>query len=259
MTGDRRRTPPGVAAVVVARDDADRVARTVTAVFAVPGVRVVVVADDASRDDTCARAVEAGAHVVRAGHRRGRAAAVDAGAAEVALLDGARTDGGALALLLLDADLGASAGACAALTAPVLAGGADMTIAVAPPDEPPGGRTLVARLARRGIRSATGWTPTQPDIDARCLTREAFETARPLAPGAGLGAGLTIDLLTAGFRIREVACALQHRPGPHGLVRQARRVLRYTDVARALALRRVRRAAPLAVLRRLPGRSRPPR
>ena len=245
---------------MVARDDADRVARTVAAALAVPGVRVVVVADDASRDDTCARAVAAGAHVVRAGHRRGRAAAVDAGAAEVALLDSARTGEEALALLLLDADLGASAGACAAaLTAPVLAGDADMTIAVAPPEEPAGNRTLVARLARRGIRSATGWTPTQPDTDARCLTREAFESARPLAPGAGLGAGLTIDLLTAGFRIREVACALQHRPGPHGLVRQFRRVLRYTDVARALVLRRVRRAVPLGVLRRLPGRSRPPR
>lgn len=243
---------------MVARDDADRVARTVTAAFAVPGVRMVVVADDASRDDTCARAVEAGAHVVRAGHRRGRAAAVEAAAAEVAVLDGVGTGRVPLALLLLDADVGASAGAAAALTAPVLAGEADMTLAVAPADERPGGRTLVARLARRGIRSATGFTPTQPDTDSRCLTREAFEAARPLAPGAGLGAGLTIDLLTAGFRVLEVACPLQHRPGPHGVVRQARRALRYTDVARALALRRVRRATPLAVLRRLPGRSRPP-
>src|SRR3954452_6535419 len=45
----------------------------------------------------------------------------------------------------------------------------------------------------------------------RCLTREAFEAARPLAYGWGVETAMTIDLLTAGYRVAEVPCDLQHR------------------------------------------------
>jgi hypothetical protein len=98
---------------------------------------------------------------------------------------------------------------------------------------------------------ATGWTPTQPLSGMRCLTREAFEAARPLAHGWGVETALTIDLLTAGYRVLEVPCELHHRVTGADWRGQLHRARQYRDVARGLAARRVRRAAPLRVLRRL--------
>ncbi len=253
-----------VGVVVPARDEHDRIAATVQALVADPRVAVVVVVDDGSRDGTADRARAAGADVVRHVRTRGKGAALETGAARLAVLEAARTGAGGevgagpWVLLLVDADLGATAVNTLVLTGPVLAGEADMTIAVLPPQaRPGGGRGLVVNLSRRGIVRATGWTPTQPLSGMRCLTREAFEAARPLAHGWGVETALTIDLLTAGYRVVEVPCDLQHRVTGSDWHGQLHRARQYRDVARGLAARRVRRAAPLRVLRRLPLRGAP--
>ena len=264
--GPRALPGPCVVAVVVpALDEAERVAATVRAAWTVPHVRSVVVVDDGSRDDTGARAAAVGADVVRHVRTRGKAAALETGAARVAVLDAAAGAGPTAgpdgeppaALLFVDADLGDSAAATAPLTVPVLQGEADMTIAVLPPQERPGGgRGLVVRLARAGIRDATGWEATQPLSGMRCITREAFESVRPLARGWGVETALTIDLLTAGYRVLEVPCDLHHRVTGSDWRGQLHRAAQYRDVLAALATRRLRRAAPLRVLRRLPLRRR---
>jgi glycosyltransferase involved in cell wall biosynthesis len=237
-----------IAVVIPAKDEAERIASTVRAVREIPGVRHVVVVDDGSVDATGPRAVQAGATVVRHVRNLGKGAALQTGAARVARLD---TEAGLPPSLLLfvDADLGASAAATQVLTVPVLDGDADMTIAVLPPQRTAGGgRGLVVNLARTGIRRATGWTATQPLSGMRCLTREAFEAARPLAPGWGVETGLTIDLLSAGYRVLEVPCELHHRVTGRDLRAQLHRGRQYRDVARALVARRLRRAAPLRLL-----------
>jgi glycosyltransferase involved in cell wall biosynthesis len=117
----------GVAVVIPAKDEADLIAATVTAARAIPGVRLVVVVDDGSSDQTSRQAMQAGAEVVRHPRNRGKGAAMTTGAAAVARLAG--SDGAATALLFVDADLGGTAAATAVLTGPVLAGDADMTIA----------------------------------------------------------------------------------------------------------------------------------
>ncbi len=239
--------PSGVAVVIPARNEAERIAATVTAARSIPGVRQVVVVDDGSSDDTARQARDAGAEVVRHLRNRGKAAALETGAAAV-------TDTG-LALLFVDADLGASAVNTAALTGPVLSAEADMTIAVLPPQATAGGgRGLVVRLARRGVLEATGWVAGQPLSGMRCLTRAAFDAARPLAPGWGVETALTIDLLTAGYTVVEVPCDLHHRVTGSDWRGQLHRAGQYRDVARALAVRRLRRATPLGVLRGLPRR-----
>jgi len=255
-----------VGVVVPAKDEAARIASTVAALVAVPGVAAVVVVDDGSTDDTAARARAAGADVVRHARNRGKAAALETGAARLAVLE-SRSRGSADAagtpwasgagrpLLLVDADLGDTAANTLVLAEPVLAGEADLAIAVLPPQSRPGGgRGFVVRLARRGIVQATGWTATQPLSGMRCLTREAFEAARPLAHGWGVETAMTIDLLTAGYRVVEVSCDLQHRVTGADWRGQVHRLRQYRDVARGLAVRRARRAAPLRVLRRLPRR-----
>lgn len=238
MTAEHAIAPDRVAVIVPAKDEAERIAATVTAAASIEGVDLVVVVDDGSTDTTQHLARDAGAVVVRHQRNRGKAAAMETGAQAIALRERGKAP---RALLFVDGDLAGTAANTAPLTVPVLAGDADMTIAVLPAQSTPGGgRGLVVNLSRQGIHRATGWTATQPLSGMRCLTREAFEAARPLARGWGVETALTIDLLTAGFRVTEVPCDLQHRVSGADLAAQLHRAGQYRDVALALAVRRAR-------------------
>ena len=233
--------PRGLAVVIPARDEADRIASTVRSALTIPGADLVVVVDDGSRDDTMRLAADAGALVLRHPRNRGKGAAMTSGAARVAGLEPGREAGAARALLFVDADLEETAAATAVLAEPVLAGEVDMTIAVLPRQRSTGGgHGFVVRLARKGIVRATGWTPTQPLSGMRCLTREAFEAALPLAHGWGVEVGLTVDLVRAGYRVVEVPCELQHRVTGTDWRSQLHRARQYRDVAGALVARRLR-------------------
>lgn len=244
--------PPAVAVVIPAKDEAERIAETVASASTIDGVDLVVVVDDGSTDTTQHVARDAGATVVRHPRNRGKAAAMATGAAVVAARDaGAGGDAGAgcdagvgpHVLLFVDADLGSTAVRTAALVPPVLAGSADMTIAVLPRQQSPGGgRGLVVGLARRGIAAATGWAPTQPLSGMRCLSRAAFDAAQPLARGWGVETALTIDLLRQRFSVAEVDCELHHRVTGTDLRAQLHRARQFRDVAVALARRGLWRA-----------------
>jgi hypothetical protein len=228
-----------VAVVIPAKDESRRIAATVRAARAIPHVDLVLVVDDGSEDSTQHVAREAGAVVVRHSHNRGKAAAMETGAAVVAMRD--VEEGPARLLLFIDGDLGESAVNAAPLVPPVLADETDATIALLPPQQGAGGHGIVTGLARRSIQSMTGWTPAQPLSGMRCLTRAAFEAATPLAHGWGVETGMTIDLLTQGFRIEEVPCDLRHRPSGTDFRGQVHRAAQYRDVLLAVNARRVRR------------------
>ncbi|GAA4182679.1 hypothetical protein GCM10022252_08970 [Streptosporangium oxazolinicum] len=226
----------GTAAIIPAKDEGDRIGATVAAVLALPGVDLVVVVDDGSVDQTGRVAKAAGARVVRHSHNRGKAAAMESGAHAVRQLD--RDGETPRHLLFLDADLGETARTAAPLIEPVAAGEADMTIAVFVTRVKLGGHGFVVKLAREGVERATGWTPAQPLNGQRCLTRAAFEAARPLAHGFGVETGLTIDLLRKGFRVREVPVEMAHRATGTDWRAQVHRARQFRDVARALLARR---------------------
>lgn len=237
-----------VAVIIPAFDEADRIAATVTAACGLPGVDTVVVVDDGSRDGTGAAARGAGARMVRHERNRGKAAAMESGAEAVRRLDDG-THERPRHLLFLDADLGASAQAAAPLVEPVRAGAADMTVGLLPSDRTRGGgHGFVVRLSRAGILRATDWEATQPLNGQRCLTRRAFDAARPLARGFGVETALTIDLLRRGMRVREVETQLSHRVTGSDWRGQLHRGRQFLDVARALAVRELvqalRRAQP---------------
>lgn len=228
-----------VAVVIPAKDEAERIAATVRSARAIPHVDLVLVVDDGSTDDTQDRARQAGAVVIRHAHNRGKAAAMETGSAVVAMRD-AEDDPSRL-LLFIDADLGDTAVNAAPLVEPVWEGKTDMSIALLPPQQGAGGRGIVVGLARRGIHRLTGWVAMQPLSGMRCLTREAFEAALPLARGWGVETGLTIDLLSQGFRVLEVPCALRHRASTNNLRGQMHRAGQYRDVWLALSVRNVKR------------------
>jgi glycosyltransferase involved in cell wall biosynthesis len=271
---------PAVVAIIAAKDEAARIESTVTAVHRIDGVDLVIVVDDGSSDNTARLAAAAGAFVIRHRRNRGKAAAMATGATAAADLDrrdppssrravrgsvqpasaepgsvqpasaepGRVQPGTARDLLFVDADLEESAANLAVLVAPVASGEADMAIAVLPPQETSGGgHGFVVRLARKGIERLVGWTPTQPLSGMRCLSREAFDAASPLARGWGVEVGLTIDVLGAGLRVVEVPCDLRHRVTGSDWKGQVHRARQYRDVWLALTLRR---AAATLIVRR---------
>lgn len=224
-----------VAVVIPAYNEADRVGATASAAATLPEVDVVIVVDDGSRDATARVAEQAGAAVLRHARNRGKAAAMETGAQAVRLLD--QRDGTSRLLLFLDADLGDTAAQAGPLITPVAAGEADMTIAAFAARVKLGGHGFVVRLSAAGIRRATGWTPIQPLNGQRCLSREAFDAARPLAHGFGVETAMTIDLKRKGLRISEVEVPLAHRATGADLRAQLHRARQFADVAWALAWR----------------------
>lgn len=228
----------GVAVVIPAKNEAERIEATVLAAQAIAEVDLVVVVDDGSTDETVAAALAAGAQVEAHDRNRGKAAAMQTGAATVARLDTGVHQHSPRVLLFIDADLAESAAHCAPLVGPVLAGTTDMTIALLPSQhQVAGGRGRVVDLARTGISRATGWTATQPLSGIRCMSRRAYDAGLPLASGWGVETALTIDLLRQGFRVEEVPCELFHRVTGDDLAGRLHRAAQYRDVARALLAR----------------------
>ena len=223
---------PSVSVIIPARNEADRIAETVAAARAVPGVAEVIVVDDGSTDETAAVATSGGAIVARHARNQGKAKAMETGADKA---------GGDL-LLFLDADLGATAAEAGALVEPVRQNLADMSIATFP--ALPGrsaGFGLVVRLSRWGIRRLTGRAPAAPLSGQRCITRAAFAAARPLAPGFGVETALTIDVLRAGFRVVEIPTRMHHRVTGNDWPSRRHRARQLLHVARALLPRLLRR------------------
>lgn len=228
-----------VAVIIPAKDEAESIAATIRASKAIPRADLFVVIDDGSSDHTGDAARSAGAVVVRHSVNRGKASAMETGAKVVAMRD--PEDGPARLILFLDADLGDSAAETFPLVESVLNGRVDCAIAALPKQQGAGGHGFVTRLARRGIRWATGWEPTQPLSGQRCLRSEAFFDCLPLSHKWGVETGMTIDLLVNGYSVQEVPCDLTHRATGNDFTGYRHRLEQYTDVFLTLAARFLKR------------------
>lgn len=238
-------TPSGIAAVIPAMNEAERIAATVASTKLIPGVDIVMVVDDGSADDTGTVARRAGAEVVTHRKNKGKAAAMMTGAFAIRNREISEAAPGQppqhRALLFIDGDLEDSAVNTAPLAAAVLAGEADMTIAILPAQKRKGGGFgFVVGLAKKGIAELSGFEATQPLSGMRCLSREAFDAALPFAAGWGVETAMTIDVVNAGLRVEEVECDLLHRVTGRDLKAQLHRAAQYRDVARALLARRLK-------------------
>ncbi|MFW7415434.1 glycosyltransferase [Demequina sp. SO4-18] len=226
----------GAAALIVAHNQARRIAATVRAARAIPGVDLVLVVDDASGDNTQELARKAGAVVVRHSHHRGRTASVETGASVIAMRDEpGRTS---RAILLLPGGLGHHAIGAAPLVPAVTEHVADLAIALTEASGKATGAS--SKAARRAIERASGWVPAEPLGPIRCLTRDALEAAIPMAHGSGLEVGMTIDVLRAGLTVTEVECDIRHKPPSGGARSAPARATQYRDVMMAVTARRVR-------------------
>lgn len=217
-----------VCVLIPAYNEADRIAATVAVALNLPAVTEVLVINDGSTDATASTAEQAGARVLTLERNGGKAAALTAGLHATQ----------ATFLLLLDADLGATAHEARKLIEPVLTGEVDMTIATFPviPGRG-GGMGLVVKLARQGIFRATGKTLQAPLSGQRCLRREVLEAALPLASGFGIETGLNLSALKAGCRLLEIPTTMDHRVTQNDWRGRLHRARQLRDVALALLRR----------------------
>ena len=202
---DRSRGP---LALLAARNEADSVGETIAALReALPGVSIWV-ADDASGDGTGRLAREVGARVVTRERPLGKGGNVTAGAEEMAAEAGPAGPGEVV--LLLDADLGASAASLARLVEAVERGECDLAVA-AFSRRVGGGFGVALGFARWAIRNRCGFVADAPISGQRAMRREVLDAVLPFADGWGMEVGMTIDAVRAGFTVREYELELSHR------------------------------------------------
>jgi len=198
---------PAIVVIVAAHNEGDRIERTLAALNeAFPGARVLV-ADDASTDDTAARASAAGAEVVTAPRNIGKGGANTLAARRVLSL--ALTPEPPV-FVLCDGDLGDSASRLPALVAAVRRGECDLAVA-AFARRVGGGFGFAVGYARAAIRRLTGLELDAPISGQRALRGALLPVVVPFAPRFGMEIGMTVDAARAGFRVGEVELDLAHR------------------------------------------------
>lgn len=221
--------------LVAARNEADRLPATLAALASAFPRAQVWVADDASKDTTAALARAAGARVHTVARHAGKGGALGATAcaALAELGDGA----GGRICILCDGDLGASAGALAALAHAVERGEGDLAIAVFARRRG-GGLGIAVAFARWAIRDGCGASMVAPLSGQRALRAGAFERLLPLAAGFGMEVGMTIDAVRAGLRVSELELDLGHRVSGRTPAGFAHRLRQLIDCVRAYRARR---------------------
>ena len=223
----------GLAIVVTAYNEADRLGETLAALAdAFPGARVVV-ADDASEDGTADVARGAGVEVVTAQRRLGK------GGVATLAAERARDGGSEPVLVLCDGDLGASARHLPALVEAVERGDGDLAVAVFA-RRVGGGFGLAVGFAHRAIRSLTGLDLQAPISGQRALAPPVADAVLPFAARFGMEIGMTVDAHRAGFRVVEVELPLEHRATGRTAAGFAHRARQLADFLRVYASRRKR-------------------
>jgi glycosyltransferase involved in cell wall biosynthesis len=220
--------PPELAVVVTARNEAERLAETLSALAAAfPGARLVV-ADDASDDATPELARAGGAELVRAERRLGKGGVATLAANHVLESD----QGFVPTLVLCDGDLGDSARSLPALVDALDRGSGDLAVA-AFARRVGGGFGVALGFARGVIRRLTGLELDAPISGQRALRPAVVQAVLPFAPGFGMETAMTIDAHRAGFRVVEVELELEHRAtgrSAAGFVHRARQLLAFARV-----------------------------
>ncbi len=190
-----------------------------------PGiVGEIVVVDDGSTDQTARVAADAGAMVIRLAHNLGKGRALTAG---LAVLRGE-------IVLLVDADLQASAGYALKLIEPIMHGQTDLAVAVFARGKAGKGLGLARRMAQFGIKHLTGVEVKAPLSGQRAAHKHVLESLLPFSDGFGIEVGMYIDALRQGYRVLEIPLALAHCPPGKDLAGFLHRGKQFYQICRTL-------------------------
>ena len=162
----------------------------------------VIVVDDGSTDRTAEIAEKHQVKLVRLQHNKGKSAALMAGVRE------SNSD----FILMLDADIGATAGEITKLIDAYPVGQNACVVALFPvvPGRG-GGLGLEVRVARTASNIMGGWRMMAPLSGQRLLRRDTLEKIFPLPYGFGLETAMNVRLGKAKVRLIEVQTQMDHR------------------------------------------------
>jgi glycosyltransferase involved in cell wall biosynthesis len=225
-----------VVVLVIARNEADRIAETVRGARGAFAEARVVVVDGGSADDTAAAAAGAGAEVIRAGTHSGKGGAATIAARRVLAEQGSDEQ----LFVLCDGDLGASAAVLTALAEEVEAGRCDLAVA-AFATKRGGGFGVAVGFARWAIRSLTGLELAAPISGQRAMRGATLRRVVPFAAGFGMETAMTIDAARAGLTVGEVRLELEHRATGRSIAGFVHRARQLTDFIGVYISRRFRR------------------
>ena len=220
--------------IVAAHNEADRIGATLDALSAAFPDADLVVADDASTDQTSDVALVHGAQVVARRRSHGKGANVTAAAESVL---GRAADPKPPTFLLCDADLGSSADELRVLVEAIEGDSCDLAIA-AFRDRVGGGFGITLAFARWAIARRCGYRAGAPLSGQRAMRAAVLGDVLPLAAGYGLETAMTIDAVRAGYRLGEVELDLRHRATSRSLGGFLHRGRQLLDIARAYLSRR---------------------
>lgn len=219
---------PRVMVLMPAYNEADIIGDTIEAALAMPGIDEVVVIDDGSTDGTAQLASAAGAHVIELEENSGKGAALNAG------IEQTETD----IYLMIDADLGKTAAETHRLLEPIVAGHADLSIAIMrAPDGHKGGFGFVLKLSRWAIKKLGGSTVTAPISGQRAFRKGLIEAIGGFESGYGVETAMTIDALRHGYRVVEVPLPLTHRVTGRNWAGFKHRGKQFWDIAKVIRKR----------------------
>jgi glycosyltransferase involved in cell wall biosynthesis len=203
MTAD---VPAGVWVVVAAYNESQMIAGVVRS-LADCGYAVVVV-DDGSRDETSARARDAGARVLRHPINRGQGAALQTGL-RFALRKGASI------LVTFDADGQHSAEDIPKLTAPIAGGTADIVLGsrfLEHAADVPAARRLLLRGAVAFTGMMSGVRLTDAHNGLRAMSRRAAEKVDLHLDRMAHASEIIDQLVKTGFPLVEVSVTVRYTP-----------------------------------------------
>jgi glycosyltransferase involved in cell wall biosynthesis len=202
------RADRAVAVVIPAYQAATTIAAVVSRTSrAVPGATVYVV-DDGSTDGTSAAGRGQGATVLGHPRNRGKGAALATGIA-------AALEGGAGAIITLDADGQHSPEEIPGLAAPVLAGEADLALgARARTGAMPWGRRCTNWLSAALASRIGGVAVPDAQSGFRALSRGVAQAVRPGEQGYDFETAFLLAALARGFRVRFVSVSTVYEGRP---------------------------------------------
>ena len=213
-----------VSVLIPAFNEEEKIRLTIETISKLESVKEVIVIDDGSTDLTYQQAIKTNAQVIRLPYNQGKGAALNCGIKQ------AKQE----IVLLLDADLGATAVEANKLLFPIFSGTADMTIAKFRVTSG-GGLGLVKKLATWGLKKITGKVFKAPLSGQRAINRQALKKVQKFAAGFGVEVALTIAIWQENLKIIEVPVNMKHSSTGKNLSGFWHRGKQFKDIAAVLA------------------------
>ncbi|SNX55382.1 glycosyltransferase family 2 protein [Thermoanaerobacterium sp. RBIITD] len=213
-----------VSVLIPAYNEGDRIVDTIKGMENIEVIDEIIVINDGSTDDTAEKAKKTGAKIVNMKNNSGKGSALKEG------LKYAKND----IIAFLDADIGLTSREIEKLILPVLNNEADVTVARFPKVNVKSGFGLVKGLAKKGVKSLTGYEFDSTLSGQRVFKKEVLDKIRKFYNGYGIEVGMTIDILNMGYKIKEVDVNMSHSVTLRDLKGFMHRGKQFVDILKVL-------------------------